>query len=149
MSTSPEPYPFEYLTQPTLENRLDSVDAMRADIGRTAGSWDQLVSDVIAEASAWVHRIIVGQGVKPATYADTDEFLGAWPEVRQAMVRLCRAEIHLIEQQGLESESAEDRSESYRPPSAIRGEVRALLESVEPPDSDGGTDDDGFRSTVI
>jgi hypothetical protein len=149
MSTNPAPYPFEYLTQQTLENRLDSVDAMRADIGRTAGGWDQLVSDVIAENSAWVHRIIVAQGVKPSTYAGTDEFLRAWPEIRQAMVRLCRAEIHLIEQQGLESESAEDRSESYRPPGKIRANVRALLESVEPPDSGGGTDDDGFRSTVI
>lgn len=148
MSATNAPYPFEYLTQPTLENRLDSVSSIQSDVGIAGGDWDQLVADIIAENSAWVHRIIVQQGVAPNTYAGMDEFLAAWPEVRTAMVRLCRSEIHLLEQQGLESESAEDRSESYRPPEAIRANVRSLLESVEPEDSGGGADD-GFRSTII
>lgn len=149
MSTTNAPYPFAYLTQSTLENRLDSVSSIQSDVGIAGGDWDQLVSDIIAENSAWVHRIIVQQGVTPNSYASTDEFLAAWPEVRTAMVRLCRLSIHEIEQDSLESESAEDRSESYRPPKAIRDEVLSLLESVEPEDNGGGGPDDGFRSTII
>lgn len=147
MSTA-EPYPFEYLTQDTLERRLDSVAATRADVGSTTQDWNSLIGDIIAENSAFVHRIIVGNGVTPGDYANTGEFLKAWPEVRQAMVRLCRSSIQQIEQSGLESESAEDRSESYRPPEAVRQDVIDFLDSVEPSDSGGGGGD-GFRSTII
>jgi hypothetical protein len=149
MSTTNTPNPYPYLNADELERRLDSVQAIKTDVGLGGSDWDQLVEDIISENSAWVHRIIVQQGVTPDGYAGTDEFLRAWPEVRQAMVRLCRYSIQAIEQSGLESESAEDRSESYRPPEAVRQDVRAYLEGVEPEDSDGGTGDDGFRSTIL
>lgn len=150
MSTTPqgEPYPFPYLAQSTLESRLDSVASTRADVGLTSADWDQLVKDIIAENSAFVHRIITSNGVTPTDYATTDEFLTAWPEVRQAMVRLCRHAIQMVEQSGLESESAEDRSESYRAPEAVRQDVRSYLETVEPADGGGGGGD-GVRATIL
>lgn len=133
MSTTDAPYPFEYLTRETLERRLDSVAALKADRGMTDDEWDSLIEDVIAEESAWVHGEITGEGVTPDEYDSREAFLGQYPQVRRAMARLCRASVHEIESDGLSSESASDRSESYRPPSEVRAEVRAELEDIDAP----------------
>lgn len=132
----PTPYPFEYLSQETLERRLDSVAALKADRGMTDSEWQTLVEDVISEETAWVHSVVTDEGVLPSQYATPDEFLSRYPQVRRAMVRLCRASVHEIESDGLEQESAEDRSEIYRPPSAVRDEVRNELEALDPPGED-------------
>lgn len=145
--STPNPYP--YITQEELELRLDGVDFVKSDIGLDGSDWSSLIDDIIAEHSAWVHRVIVENGVKPSDYNGTKELLQTWPEVRTAMVRLCRSSLHLIEQQGLESESASDRSESYRPPEKIRENVLVILESVTPDDGGGGDGGRQFRSTII
>lgn len=130
------PYPFEYLTAETLERRLDSASALKADRGMTDSEWSDLLDDVIAEETAWVHGEIAGEGVTPDEFDSREAFLAQYPQVRRAMVRLCRASVHEIESDGLSSESASDRSESYRPPQEVRAEVRAELEDIDAPGED-------------
>lgn len=137
--------PFPFLDQSTLERRLDTG---QLDYGLSDGAWSSTIEDIIDEETGWVYGVVTGEGVAPDGYADRTAFLGDYPEVRRAMVRLCRASVHEIEEDSLESESAEDRSESYRSPQAIREEVRAELEDLEPP-GESGDPDAGLRADII
>lgn len=146
--SAPTPYPFPYLDQDRLERRLDSPDSLRAMMGLTESEWGSLLEDIIGEESAFVHRQIVAQGVEPESYDALEQFLGAYPEVRQAMVRLCRASLNRIDEDGLQSESVGDHSETFRAPGELRSEVADYLAAIDPPDSDTD-DDDRDRVTLL
>lgn len=141
--------PYPLLTQDALERRLDDPSAIKADYAATDTDWQTLIEEIIEEESGYVGQLLREQGVNFADYPTRTDLLTEYSIVRTAMVRLCRQAIHTIEEDGLESESAADRSESYRPPSAIREEVANLIETIDvPTDSDGdGTPD--TRITLI
>jgi hypothetical protein len=139
---------YQLITQNALERRLDDPDFIQSDYALNDEEWDTLLTEILEEESGYVTRLLSGQGVDLSVFSSSDELVGTYPLVRTAMVRLCRQALHNIEEDGLESESASDRSESYRPPAAIRAEVADLIGTIEPPD-DGGGDDGDTRATII
>lgn len=57
--------------------------------------------------------------------------------VRSAVVRIARHYVAQIHEDGLEQESAEDRSEIYRPPEAIKAECKTMIEGYDTPSYSG------------
>lgn len=146
------PYPFRYLTPDELERRLNaSPSQQQAMLGINGSEWDTLLDDIIAEESAFVHRQLVSQGVVPEDYNSREQFLGRYPQVRQAMVRLCRASFNRIEEDGLQSESVGDHSENFRAPGELRAEVSEFLGTIEPPQDETGDEDadDGTSVSLL
>lgn len=137
------------ITQDALELRLDDPENVKSDYALSNSEWSALLEDIIQEESGYVRGLLSAQGVDLSTFATADELVGTYPLVRTAMVRLCRQAIHNIEEDGLESESAADRSESYRPPSAIREEVADLIGSIDVPEDEDGDGQPDTRITLI
>jgi hypothetical protein len=140
---------YELIEQSALERRLDDPEIIKSDYALSDSEWDTLLGDVIEEESGYVAQLVSGQGVDLSTYQTRSDLVSDYPIIRTAMVRLCRQALHNIEEDGLESESAADRSESYRPPAAIREEVANLIGTIEPPDDGSDDDDDGQTRVAI
>lgn len=108
--------PFPYVTASTLDTEISYT---RQGFGLTQNEWTDLLERKCKQETERVESWI-DQSWRPD---DADvPFV-----IRAAVIRLARSTIHQIEEDGLEQESAEDRSEIYRPPQAIREEVRTEL----------------------
>lgn len=106
-----------YIDQARLEPRLYGGAAY---FGVDEADWDALLDDLIDEASDEVDAM-AGQsfGSSPPSV------------IRKATVKLTRAELHDIREQGLSSESdAAGNQQSYLDPGAIRDDVRDLLKEA-------------------
>lgn len=138
------PYPF--LSEDTLKLRLENVDEYRLELGLTATEVSQLFTDIIEEETAFVARILDGQGVVLSDYPTRDDLLAEYPVVRRAMVRLCRSSLAEIQEQGLEKEKIGDHSESYTAPGTIRALVEEELAKIDVPMDEN---QDGIPDTRI
>ena len=112
--------PFPYVTPDAFEREL-AYSA--GDFNLSASEWSALLSDKLEQESERVEG-----------YLGTDEYRDATetpPLIEGATIRLTRSVINQIEEDGLSSESVGDHSESYRPPSEIRAEVRDELAEAD------------------
>lgn len=141
--------PYPLITVDELERRLDDPEFIQSDSGLSESEWQTLLDDIIQEESGYVGRLLTEQGIDFAEYPTQTELIDEHPVVRNAMVRLCRQGIHAIEEDGLESESAADRSESYRPQAAIREEVATLIDTIDVPTNEDGDGEPDTRATII
>lgn len=107
-----------YVDHARLERRLYG-DATY--YGVDPGDWSGLLSDLIDEASAEVDAM-TGE-----TFGDSNP-----PSVvRKATIKLVRAELHDIREQGLSSEAdAAGNQQSYLDPGVLRDEVRDILKEA-------------------
>src|SRR5699024_10000737 len=119
------------------------------DYRTTDSEWSTFIEDIIEEESGYIGQLLVNQGVDFAEYPSRTDLVEDYPIVRTAMVRLCRQSVHLNEEDGLESESAADRSESYRQPSQIREEVADLIEIIDVTEDEDGDGKPATRITLI
>lgn len=141
------PPSYQFLEQETLERRLDDAERRRMQLGLSESEWDQLIADIIEEETGFVTRVLENQGVDFGHYPTQSDLLTVYPEVRRAMVRLCRSSIHETDEDGLQSESVGDHSENYRSSGDIREEVRAELQQIEVEDE--GDHQPSIRSEMI
>lgn len=140
--------PYPLIEQSALERRLDDAAEWQDHLGLSDSEWDQTLTDIIEEESAFVAGELADENIAVIEYGDASELTAAYPVVRRAMVRLCRAALNNIPSDGLTSETVGDHSEDYRPPSDLRAEVANELAGI----GDGGgsgSGDDGFRTEII
>lgn len=120
--------PFPYVTADELQRELPYSHETS---GLTESEWMALLTDKLKQESErvdqWTNESYRGDSA-------TVPFI-----VRAAVIRLTRSVITQIESDGLSSEKVDDHSESYRPPSEIREEVRKELGEA------GYTDDAVFQ----
>lgn len=140
---------FGFIEPAALERRLDDPATLKSDYAVSDEEWDTLLEEIIEEESGYVAGLLNAQGVQLSAYTTRSELVGHYPIIRTAMVRLCRQALHNIEEDGLESESAADRSESYRPPAAIRAEVADLIGTIDVPEDEDGDGRPDTRITLI
>lgn len=108
---------FPYVTPETFELRISRT---QLELGLSDTEWTTVLKTILKTES---------ERVEGPEYADD-----SWREanevpfvVRDAVVTLAQDSVNQIEEQGLESESVGDRSESYIPTATVRATVKQGL----------------------
>lgn len=132
--------PFPYITAEKFERELP-YSHENTDLSET--EWDQLIEDKLKQESERVEGYS-GQKWREAPEGDVPRL------IEGAVIRLTRSVINQIEEDGLSSEKIDDHTEQYRPPSAIRAEVRAeLADAGYEPTTDSGLTRNTDRTITI
>lgn len=117
--------PFPYVDADTIDREVSQTPV---ELGFAEEDWQTLLTDKAEQETARV------EGWTDVNYRAEDADVPF--VIRAAVIRLVRSIVHQIHEDGLQQESAEDRSEIYRPPRAIRSEVRDELAEVGYGDED-------------